>query len=36
MKHKIAISIGDLNGIGLQIALQSHEKIKKFVSQFIV
>ncbi|AXX86604.1 4-hydroxy-L-threonine phosphate dehydrogenase, NAD-dependent [Malaciobacter marinus] len=29
MKHKIAISIGDLNGIGLQIALQSHEKIKK-------
>ena len=26
---KIAISIGDLNGIGLQIALQAHEKIKK-------
>ncbi|RXJ84307.1 4-hydroxythreonine-4-phosphate dehydrogenase [Arcobacter sp. CECT 8985] len=30
MKPNIAISIGDLNGIGLQIALQSHEKIKKF------
>ncbi|RXJ98896.1 4-hydroxythreonine-4-phosphate dehydrogenase PdxA [Arcobacter sp. CECT 8986] len=29
MKPNIAISIGDLNGIGLQIALQSHEKIKK-------
>ncbi|RXJ92789.1 4-hydroxythreonine-4-phosphate dehydrogenase PdxA [Malaciobacter molluscorum] len=29
MKPNIAISIGDLNGIGLQIALQSHEKVKK-------
>lgn len=27
---KIAISIGDLNGIGLQIALESHEKTKKY------
>ncbi|WP_428023595.1 4-hydroxythreonine-4-phosphate dehydrogenase [Arcobacter sp.] len=27
--QKIAISIGDLNGIGLQIALEAHEKIKK-------
>ena len=27
---KIAISIGDLNGIGLQIALQAHEKISKY------
>ncbi|AXH09172.1 4-hydroxythreonine-4-phosphate dehydrogenase PdxA [Malaciobacter halophilus] len=29
MRPKIAISIGDLNGIGIQIALQNHEKIKK-------
>ena len=28
---KVAISIGDLNGIGLEIALKSHEKIKKWV-----
>jgi len=28
---KVAISIGDLNGIGLEIALKSHEKIKKFI-----
>ncbi len=28
-KPKIAISIGDLNGIGLEIALKSHEKISK-------
>jgi len=27
--RKVAISIGDLNGIGLQIALESHSKIKK-------
>lgn len=27
---KIAISIGDLNGIGLEIALKSHDIIKKF------
>ncbi|WP_428025968.1 4-hydroxythreonine-4-phosphate dehydrogenase [Arcobacter sp.] len=27
--QKIAISIGDLNGVGLQIALEAHEKIKK-------
>jgi 4-hydroxythreonine-4-phosphate dehydrogenase len=26
---KLAISIGDLNGIGLEIALKSHEEIKK-------
>jgi len=30
LKSKIAISIGDLNGIGLEIALKSHEKIKKY------
>ena len=29
MKPKIAISIGDLNGIGIEIALLSHENIKK-------
>lgn len=29
MKAKIAISIGDLNGIGIQIALKSHKKISK-------
>ena len=28
---KVAISIGDLNGIGLEIALKSHDKIKNFV-----
>ena len=28
---KVAISIGDLNGIGLEIALKAHEKIKKWV-----
>lgn len=27
---KIAISIGDLNGIGLEIALSSHKEIKKY------
>ena len=28
---KVAISIGDLNGIGLEIALKAHEKIKKYI-----
>ena len=28
---KIAISIGDLNGIGLEVALKSHEKIKEWI-----
>jgi len=28
-KIKIAISIGDLNGVGLEIAIRSHEKISK-------
>nr|WP_041660332.1 4-hydroxythreonine-4-phosphate dehydrogenase [Arcobacter nitrofigilis] len=32
VKKKLAISIGDLNGIGLQIALEAHEKIKKYCS----
>ena len=29
--QKVAISIGDLNGVGVEIALKSHEKIKKLV-----
>jgi 4-hydroxythreonine-4-phosphate dehydrogenase len=28
---KIAISIGDLNGIGVQLALKNHKKVKKIV-----
>ena len=28
---KIAISIGDLNGIGIQLALENHEAIKKII-----
>ena len=31
MSKVIAISIGDLNGIGIEIALRSHEKISKLV-----
>ncbi len=30
MKVKIAISIGDLNGIGIEIALKTHEQILKY------
>ena len=30
MKPKIAISIGDLNGIGIEIALRTHEKISQY------
>jgi 4-hydroxythreonine-4-phosphate dehydrogenase len=29
---KIAISVGDLNGIGIQLALENHEEIKKIVN----
>jgi len=29
---KIAISIGDLNGIGIEIALKSHNQIKEFIT----
>ena len=28
---KIAISIGDLNGVGIEIALKAHEKIKQYI-----
>ena len=31
MKPKVAISIGDLNGVGAEIALRSHEEISQFV-----
>jgi 4-hydroxythreonine-4-phosphate dehydrogenase len=31
MSKVIAISVGDLNGIGIEIALRSHEKVSKFV-----
>ena len=30
MKPKIAISIGDVNGVGPEIALQAHERIKEY------
>jgi 4-hydroxythreonine-4-phosphate dehydrogenase len=30
-KMKVAISIGDLNGVGIEIALKSHEKIKQWI-----
>lgn len=29
MKPKIAISIGDINGVGLELAINAHEKIKE-------
>ncbi len=29
---KVAVSIGDLNGIGIEIALKAHDKIKKWVN----
>jgi 4-hydroxythreonine-4-phosphate dehydrogenase len=29
-KKKIAISVGDLNGVGIEIALKAHEQIKAF------
>ena len=32
MKPKIAISVGDLNGVGIEIALKTHEKISKICS----
>ena len=33
---KNAISIGDLNGIGIEIALKCHEKYQKSVNLYIV
>ena len=32
MKKKVAISIGDLNGIGIQLAIQNHHDISKIVT----
>ena len=34
MKEKIAISIGDLNGIGVEIALREHKKISKLCKPY--
>ncbi|TEY03519.1 4-hydroxythreonine-4-phosphate dehydrogenase [Campylobacter sp. US33a] len=34
MKTKIAISIGDLNGIGIEILLKAHKKISKFCTPY--
>ena len=31
-RKKVAISVGDLNGIGIQLALENHSNISKFVS----
>ena len=30
-RKKVAISVGDLNGIGIQLALENHEHIKKII-----
>jgi len=32
MKLKVAISIGDLNGIGIQLALENHDTISKLIT----
>ncbi|EOI3010059.1 hypothetical protein ACMHT9_001820, partial [Campylobacter jejuni] len=31
---KLAISIGDINGIGLEILVRSHEKLSKICTPF--
>jgi len=31
MKQKVAISIGDINGIGIQLALENHTKVSKII-----
>lgn len=33
---RIAITIGDLNGIGIEIALRAHKKIKKYCNPFYI
>ena len=35
-KKKVAISIGDLNGIGIEIALKAHKKISKMVKPYYI
>jgi 4-hydroxythreonine-4-phosphate dehydrogenase len=32
IKPRIAVSIGDLNGVGIEIALKAHEEVSKFCS----
>lgn len=32
MKKKVAISIGDLNGIGIQLALENHKTISQYIT----
>jgi len=32
MQKKVAVSIGDLNGIGIELALRNHETISQKVS----
>ncbi len=29
MKPRIAVSIGDLNGVGIEIALKAHKEVSK-------
>lgn len=36
MKTKVAISIGDLNGIGIELALRSHIDIKELIEPFYI
>ena len=35
-KKKVAITIGDLNGIGIQIALMAHKRVSKFVEPIYI
>ena len=36
MKKKVAISVGDLNGIGIEIALRTHKQITKMVEPIYI
>jgi len=36
MKKTIAISIGDLNGIGIALALKNHEEVKQFINPLYI
>lgn len=35
-KKKVAISIGDINGIGIELALRAHKKIKKVIDPLYI
>ena len=35
-KKKVAISIGDLNGIGIEIALRAHKKVAKMIQPYYI